>query len=307
MRLPSGWPQILLRNLRWPAVATSRDEIVSNVERLAGGGAGVNEILSCLRALSLADFGELFLTMPNARYPALSKALPRMASADVQRAWTGADGLVLLQQTLSFTTVVTNKYRSQSPKELAAARVLDFGCGYGRIMRAMYYFCDPERLYGCDPWTDSLEHCRQDGMLGHFALSDYLPDRIPFDGKFDLLYAYSVFTHTSARATKRCLDVLVAACGPGGMIAITIRPAEYWNAETETPREDRARCAARHREGGFAFHPHLREPIDGDLVYGDTSMSLEWLAQSCPQLKILSTEPVPTDPLQTIVYLTPRP
>jgi SAM-dependent methyltransferase len=224
----------------------------------------------------------------------------------VQRAWTGADGLQLWQQTLAFTTVLTNQYRSQTGKELSAARVLDFGCGYGRIMRAMYYFCDPEQLYGCDPWTDALEHCRRDAMFGHFALSDYLPDRLPFEGEFDLLYAYSVLTHTSARATKQCLDVLAAACTPEGIVAITIRPVEYWNVDTGAPLEDRQRCAARHRQEGFAFHPHLREPIDGDVVYGDTSMSLEWLAERCPQLRIIATQPVPTDPLQTIVFLAMR-
>ena len=285
---------------------SSVNEIVAEAERLANGGAHINDVLRCLRRLSLAEFGHLLLGIPNPNYPALSKALPRMAAVAVQREWTGADGPLLLEQTLSFTTVLTNRYRAQAAKGLSNARVLDFGCGYGRIMRAMYYFCDPEQLYGCDPRAASLEHCRNDGMLGNFAASEYLPPRIPFETKFDLAYAYSVLTHTSLRATKQCLDVLAAACAAEGMLAITIRPVEYWNANTGTPLEDRQRCAARHREEGFAFHPHLWAPIDGDLVYGDTSMSLDWLTQRCPQLSILASEPVPTDPLQTIVYLTPR-
>jgi SAM-dependent methyltransferase len=287
-------------------VKDTNDQIVSEAERLGSQGAAVNEILRCLRRLSLAEFGEFLLGMPDPRYPALARILPHMAPAAVQRAWTGADGLTLLQQTLSFTSVLTNKYRSTTAKQLDAARVLDFGCGYGRIMRAMYYFCDPEQLYACDPWAESLVHCRQAGMLGHFALSDYLPTRLPFEGKFDLIFAYSVLTHTSARATKQCLDAFAAACAPDGMVAFTIRPVEYWDAETETPLEDRRGCAARHREEGFAFHPHIRPPVDGDLVYGDTSMTFDWLARQCPQLSIVGTEPVPTDRLQTIVYLRPR-
>ena len=283
-----------------------RDEILSEAERLALTGRGMKDILRCLRGLSLADFVELLLEIPNPAYPALSKVLPRAASATVQRAWTGADGHLLLPETVSFTTLLSNRYRTETGKELASARVLDFGCGYGRILRAMYYFCDPEQLYGCDPRAESLEHCRNDGILGHLAISEYLPDRLPFEGKFDLIFAYSVLTHTSARATKQCLDVLAAACAPNGMIALTIRPPEYWDVDTGMLLETRRRCAALHRAEGFAFEPHIWAPIDGDLVYGDTSMTLEWLAQRSPQLRILATEPVPTDPLQRIVYLKPH-
>ncbi len=46
-------------------------------------------------------------------------------------------------------------------------------------------------------------------MLGHFAVSEYLPATLPVEqGSFDLAYAYSVFTHLSERATLRAFAAL---------------------------------------------------------------------------------------------------
>ena len=75
-----------------------------------------------------------------------SSMLPRMASEQVQLNWTGASGAVLLGQTLNFVNCIAANYSDLTGKGLKNKKILDFGCGYGRIMRLMYYFTDPKNV-----------------------------------------------------------------------------------------------------------------------------------------------------------------
>jgi SAM-dependent methyltransferase len=265
--------------------------------------SGIAETLAMLRQFSLEDFGEFMLLLPNPKYPYLSSILPRMASAEVQRNWTGTDGYSLLNQTLAFVRLMAESYTALHGRPLHTARILDFGCGYGRILRAMYYYQDPSKLYGCDPWDESLRLCEQDGVLGNLALSDYLPSHLPFAGGFDLIYCFSVFTHLSARAARQCLDTLTDALSPEGGLVITIRPIEYWDRDPSVTGAERAALEHKHKTEGFAFRPHNRAPVDGDVTYGDTSMTLDYIGSKFPRLKIVKTERTVADPLQLVIFL----
>jgi hypothetical protein len=138
-------------------------------------------------------------------------------------------------------------------------------------------------------------------------VSDYLPSRLPVTCQFRLIIAFSVFTHLSERATRTCLATLRAAIQPTGVLVLTIRPPEYWSyAFSKEPGTASARLLE-HESTGFAFQPHQRTPVDGDVTYGDTSMTLAWLAANAEGWRICDTPVTPKqDPLQTYVILRPR-
>jgi hypothetical protein len=257
-----------------------------------------------LRNIPLDDFGLLLMSMPSETFPNLSRLLPRMASPQVQRDWAGADGVTLLHQSLAFARVVSQGYRELTGKPLDQKRVFDFGLGWGRIVRLMYYYCDPVNIYGCDPWDRSLDICRNDGVACNLSRCDYLPTSLPFDGKFDLIYAMSVFTHLSERATTQALRVLGNHLVNDGVLIITIRPVEYWLHHNPISAELRDNTIAHHNENGFAFIPHNLPPIDGDVTYGDTSMTTKWIEALVPELRIRRVDRTLTDPFQLIVMLT---
>jgi SAM-dependent methyltransferase len=281
----------------------SAAEIIGAAEQRQAEQADQATALEDLRQLSLADFGELFFSLPDRRYPQLSAVLPRMASEDVQLRWTGATGANLLAQTRTFVQAVAQHFEAATGQPLRGRRVLDFGCGYGRILRLMSYYIDPQHLYGCDPSPTPIKLCREAGILGNLAVSDYLPRTLPFDVSFDLVYAYSVFTHLSERATKACLDTIAGYLTPSGILVVTIRPPEYWQHDPEIRKADLVdTMVAQHTESGFAFAPHKRAAVDGDVTYGDTSMSLDYLRDKFPAYRVLYAEPA-ADRLQTIVVL----
>lgn len=277
--------------------------IIERAEDAAVNGA--NACLAELRNLPLDDFGELVISLPNPELPRISAVLPAMASDEVQRHWTGNCGVDLLKQTNNFVRIVTQYYALLMARPLGEARILDFGCGYGRILRSMYYFADPDNLYGCDPWDKSISLCKEAGILGHLAISDYLPRTLPFEAKFDLIYAFSVFTHLSERATSTCLEALADRLTSDGLLVITIRPVEYWAARSDVSPDIVKELADVHRNSGFAFLPHNRLPLDGDITYGDTSISLDYIEKRFPQFKIEKIERTIDDRFQIIVFLRP--
>lgn len=261
--------------------------------------------LAALRGLGLDDFGELLLSMPNAAWPRLSALLPAMAPDEVQKSWTGNCGPDLLRQSCNFVRALGCNYVRHTGRMLDGARVLDFGCGYGRLARLMYHFTDPDALYGVDPWDESIRLCHAHGLVENFLLSDYLPETLPTGGlRFDLIYAFSVFTHLSERTAKLCMRTLREALADDGLLAVTIRPVEYWHADICARRDNTVeQMIETHRREGFAFKPHQREAVDGEVTYGDASMTFEWMRGNFPGWRIVGVDRCIEDGYQVYVFL----
>jgi SAM-dependent methyltransferase len=280
--------------------------IVQEAERSAQN-KDLDAVLKILRSLPLTDFGELLFNLPQEDLPNLSQILPVMASVEVQNSWTGSNGISLLTQTLSFVRALEYAYAHIIGERLREKRILDFGCGYGRIVRLMYYYTSPHNIYGIDPWDLSINLCNEARLPGMFFQSDYLPTNLPVgDVTFDLIYAFSVFTHLSPRAMNTSLVTLRKYIAPKGLLALTIRPVEYWNAVHGTDVvPDSQPLIAAHRHKGFAYNPHPRPQVHGDVTYGDASMTLEYLRDHCPGWRVVDYDRSIDDLYQIVVFMQP--
>jgi Methyltransferase domain len=262
-----------------------------------------NDIPDLFGRIPLEVFGKLLLNVPE-KYPNIKHWLPTMTSDQVQDNWTGSHGEALLCQSVAFVKSMISGYVDISGKRFRDAVILDYGCGWGRILRLLYKFVPTDNIYAVDPWDQSIELCRQHKVRGHLELSDWVPTSLPFDRVFDLIFAFSVFTHLSEKTSRIVLSTLRRHIAPNGVLLITIRPKEYWK------HHDGGGVAAsmisEHDKEGFAFIPHNREPIDGDITYGDTSMSLAYIESAFPQWQIEAVECNQIDSLQLLVFLRPR-
>jgi len=257
-------------------------------------------------ALSLEEFARLLFSMPDPAYPRLSQLLPSMAPVAVQLEWTGQTGEALLRASLAFIRAVTAKYAELGARPLEEIAILDYGCGYGRLARLMYHFTPPKNVFGIDPRGESIEHCHNHGLVENFKQSEYLPASLPVERRdFGLIYAFSVFTHLSARATLVALAACRQHIAADGILVITIRPLAYWDVAPDATPEQRPVLKRQQEETGFAFIPHNVPPIDGDVTYGDTGMSLDWLAAHAPEWQVCGTTFSSDDPYQIIVFLRP--
>jgi len=99
------------------------------------------------------------------------------------------------------------------------ARVLDWGCGCGRLAR---HFRSPaNNLYGCDIDTDNVVWCAEN-LPGHYSVSSLRPP-VPYpDGAFSVIYGLSVFTHFRPAIEALWLAELRRVAAPGALLLMTI-------------------------------------------------------------------------------------
>src|SRR5215831_20216859 len=123
-------------------------------------------------------FGLLLLNIPD-DYPNLKRYFPLMPSEEVQQQWTGNCGMSLLSQSCAFIKSMVHAWQHHVGRDLISASVLDYGCGWGRLTRLMYKYVPHDNIYAIDPWDISINLCREYGLLGHLAISDYMPRSLP--------------------------------------------------------------------------------------------------------------------------------
>jgi SAM-dependent methyltransferase len=98
-------------------------------------------------------------------------------------------------------------------------RVLDFACGSGRIMQ---YVPDGPKLYGCDISRPLVSFAR--GLCTHATVynNDFNPPLDFRDGLFDLVYAFSVFSHLAEDIETQWLHELRRVGAAGCLYLLTV-------------------------------------------------------------------------------------
>jgi SAM-dependent methyltransferase len=101
-------------------------------------------------------------------------------------------------------------------------RILDFGCGSGRLIRWLCDIAKGSHICGVDIQAEHILWCKQNLQPPfHFAVTTIVP-HLPFeDNYFDLIYAGSVFTHIDDLVDSWLLE-LRRALKPGGLLYVTI-------------------------------------------------------------------------------------
>jgi SAM-dependent methyltransferase len=170
-------------------------------------------------------------------------------------------------------------------------------------------------LYGCDPVEEILDVCRKNGVPATLARTDFLPERLPFEERFDLAFAFSVFTHISEDAHERCLRVLHGSLRPGGILVLTVRPPEYLQyCELMHPVIESlgANYRAQLDEARYLFAAHPAETSHfqyggGEMTYGETVITLPYIRERWwPLFELLDVDLLVGDLYQVMITLKRR-
>jgi len=137
--------------------------------------------------------------------------------------------------------------------------LLDFGCGCARVLRHVRSRT-PARLFGSDVNPAPIAWCRRSLPIGEFSVNGIEPPLAFASGSFDLVYAFSVFTHLPEPLQQPWMDELVRVLRPGGKILITTQGGAY--AEELGPAERR-----RLDDDGILVHGAARPGSNECLVY----------------------------------------
>lgn len=260
------------------------------------------EIPRLFADIPLDIFGYMLLDVPS-QYPNIKAFFPSMASDAVQDHWTGTHGIASLNLSLAFVKTLILGYETITGMDIESAVVLDFGCGWGRLIRLLYKFVPFENIYAVDPLETSIEECEQHGVKANIALSEWVPKSLPFERQFDLIYAFSVFTHLSEKTVHIVLSTLRKYIAEKGLLVLTVRPKEFWAIDNHG--DFASKMMRLHEEKGFAFNPQDRPPIDGDITYGNASISPYYFERNFPPWKLVKVEYNIVDPYQVILFFQP--
>jgi SAM-dependent methyltransferase len=160
-------------------------------------------------------------------------------------------------------------------------RWLDFGCGYGRILRFLLERVPPERVSASDVIAEGVEFCRSEfDVTALHSERELAAVRL---GSFDFLYAISVITHLNERNSIEFLRLVGESLAEGGIAMFTthgqwsLEHPELYGVEYEARR---AEIEAAVRQYGIAYHRYPYAPDD----YGMTWHSREFIEARMAEL-----------------------
>ena len=116
-------------------------------------------------------------------------------------------------------------------------RVLDFGCGSGRVLREFLPEAVSAEFWGCDLHRSTIAWLDQHlSPPLRFFVNDAIPTPHP-DSHFDLVYAISVFTHITHEWSAWLLE-LHRILKPDGLLVATFLGPPLWREWGEESDEN---------------------------------------------------------------------
>lgn len=161
-------------------------------------------------------------------------------------------------------------------------RWLDFGCGYGRVIRFLVRRVPADRIWASDVVREGVGFCSSEfGVNPHHSRPDL--DALDLE-PFDFIYAISVLSHLNERNSRAFLRHLGDALRPGGIAMFTthgrhsVEHPELYGAQFAERREDIGRAVRAH---GMTFLPY---EYTGGEDYGMAWHAREWVEATVAEL-----------------------
>ena len=159
----------------------------------------------------------------------LQQILPAMPDDVTQDRFTGLHGDANLASAFGFYKLVKQIAETNLRGLDRCGNILDFGCGWGRIIRLFLRDLAPAQIWGIDCLPEAIEICQATNRWCQFQLTPTMPPSGLPAASFGLVYAYSVFSHLSEDAHRRWLGEFHRILKPGGLLVLTTRDREFIN------------------------------------------------------------------------------
>ena len=188
-------------------------------------------------------------------------------------------------------------------------KFLDFGCGWGRVARFFLKDIYLENVYGVDVLEDLTDSCATTFASENFTAIQQ-KGTLPFeDNSFDLILAYSVFSHLDPELGDRWIREIHRVLGVNGIAYITIIDESKFDVMVQRGGEwfnslkiDHVKAKKSLARGKTVWQSTNRQ---GELQgYGLAILPLKWIEKSWK--KYFVTLDVITEYSQTILVLQKR-
>ena len=162
-------------------------------------------------------------------------------------------------------------------KDLPYPRILDFGCGYGRVLRILRATWPLAPITAADLEPDGLAFCMEHFDISGFR-SQISPVAIPLAHSFDLIWVGSLVTHLDAPKISGFLNLFSSLLAPGGHVVFTshgdhmIDRLQSGTCHYDLTPEKSASLLSSYASSGFGY-----EDYPNRSGYGVSATSESWM------------------------------
>lgn len=280
------------------SLALTREEQLSKLLAQAKSGHSAHEVFREVND----DFWFWLNTVGIRRIEELHQFLPSLPDEQIQARIIGSAGDHALREGFNAYRLFKRLYKRHRGSLTPDCRVLDFGCGWGRIIRFFLKDMPASKLVGSDYAPHLLEICRATNPWCEFVQNAATPPSSQPSESFDLIYLYSVFSHLSEEMQLAWRTEFHRLLKPGGLLIATtwhrgfIEKCQLLRTDPSVPCEgvwretlskvfiDTERHLAEYDAGQFVFAPYDRErspwSYSGHVpLYGEACVPRQYVAE----------------------------
>lgn len=205
---------------------------------------------------------------------------PGFPPASIQSKYVGSSNEKALRAGYRFYKAVREYCHLYHPLN-PDSRILDFGCGWGRITRFFFNDVKSENVIGVDVDPDIIEFCKSDMHYGKwFVVNPVAPTKIweklfPYyrlkGNSFDLVFAHSVFSHLEENVARLWIEEFSRLLRPEGLLIITTWGRTFLDRCESLRGEDHQSSAHKNWAQAFISVEKAKEDYDqGKFLFEPT-------------------------------------
>lgn len=209
---------------RLQQIQTEGDRCQTNYLKIQPASAAQKNYKSIHEYASQLSDGEWFEVIVNSiENPFVGNLeLPGFPPHEIQRNIVGSSGKHALGEGFNFYSEIKQCAAKLGRPLTRDSRILDFGCGWGRMIRFFLKDIAAENLYGIDVNSEMIDICLNTVRLGNYSVGKPEPPTEFANNSFDVVYAYSVFSHLSEAIHIKWVEELSRILKPGGILIVTV-------------------------------------------------------------------------------------
>jgi SAM-dependent methyltransferase len=153
--------------------------------------------------------------------------MPGFPPEELQREIHGHSGEVSLHEAHAFFREA-KAYAAYAGRPIAPHRtLLDFGCGWGRVLRLFMKDIEPQNLFGTDSTSRFLAEARRCNPNVNFLACSLAPPTILAPNTLDYVVSWSVFSHLDEFLANLWIEEFARLLKPGGLLILTTQSRRF--------------------------------------------------------------------------------